>query len=79
MRVRTKLIVGFVFVAFGGLGAGSSRASIYDESDLGDLSNNKLAPTPFTLTHGANSIIGTVNGATDLQDWIAIPYPPDNK
>ncbi len=76
MRDQTKLIVGFVIVALGGLGAGSSRASIYDESDLGDLSNNKLAPTPFTLTHGSNSIIGTVNGSTDLQDWIAITVPP---
>jgi hypothetical protein len=76
MPGRTKLIVGLVFVAIVALGAGTSRASIYDESDLGDLSNNKLFPTPFTLTHGANSIIGTVNGTTDLQDWIAITVPP---
>jgi hypothetical protein len=76
MRDRTKLIVGLVFIALGGLGAGSSRASIYDESDIADLSNNKLFPTPFTLTPGSNSIIGTVNGTTDLQDWIAITVPP---
>ncbi len=76
MRISNTLITGVVFVALAGFAAVSLRASIYDESDLGDLSNDKSAPTPFTLTQGFNAIRGTVNGTSDLQDWIAITVPP---
>src|SRR5205809_3534152 len=39
-----------------------AKATIYDEAISGDLSNNKAAPTPLTLTAGSNSVIGTANG-----------------
>ena len=41
MRISNTLITGVVFVALAGFAAVSLRASIYDESDLGDLSNDK--------------------------------------
>jgi hypothetical protein len=75
MRVRNELFVGVLFIGLSGLAAAPLRATIYDESDLGDLSNSGLTPTPVTLTPGANAIIGTVNGNGDLQDWIAITVP----
>src|SRR5262249_55248046 len=80
MQISNKLIAGVVVAVFVGFATVGSRASIYDESDLGDLSNNKLAPTPFTLTQGFNAILGTVTGPTsDLQDWIAITVPAGMK
>jgi hypothetical protein len=76
MRIAQELFFGVVFAATVGFAAAPLRASIYDESDIADLSNNKAFPTPFTLTLGSNSILGTVNGTNDLQDWIAITVPP---
>jgi hypothetical protein len=55
------------------------KATIYDESVSGDLSNDKGAPTALTLTPGSNSVIGTVNGfppgGTDPQDWVSFTIP----
>ena len=54
----------------------SSRATVvWNESVNGDLSNNQAAPTPITLSSGINSVIGTVTGGTDTQDWIALTIP----
>jgi len=47
---------------------------IHDESLSGDLSNNPLAPTPFTLVAGGNNIIGSV-GDSDSQDWVRVNVP----
>jgi hypothetical protein len=56
--------------------ASSARASVlYDESVSGDLSNNQAAPTARTLSVGTNSVLGTVNGSGDSQDWIAVAVP----
>ena len=56
-----------------------AKATIYDEGVSGDLSDNKGAPTPLTLTPGSNSIIGTVSGfppeGMDPQDWVSITIP----
>jgi len=52
-----------------------SAAVFWDESGSGDLSNNQSAPSPFTLSSGVNSVVGTVNGTTDSQDWIALTVP----
>jgi PEP-CTERM motif len=54
----------------------TAGAASWDESVSGDLSNNPAAPTGLTLTLGANSVIGTVNGSGgDSQDWIALTVP----
>ncbi|HEV8541773.1 MAG TPA: hypothetical protein VGR78_05225 [Verrucomicrobiae bacterium] len=47
----------------------------WNESGNGDLSNSQSAPNPFTLGSGANSVVGTVDGTTDSQDWIALTIP----
>jgi PEP-CTERM motif len=60
------------------LATAPAKATIYDEAVSGDLSNNQLAPTALTLTPGANSVIGTVNGfppGTDAQDWVSFTIP----
>lgn len=49
-------------------------ANSYNESISGDLSNVQASPTSFTLSAGANSIIGTVGGS-ETQDWISIVVP----
>ncbi|HEY2826632.1 MAG TPA: PEP-CTERM sorting domain-containing protein [Pirellulales bacterium] len=52
-------------------------AASYDDN-ANDLSNSQASPTPFSLTLGANSIIGSVGGANiqgSNQDWIAITVP----
>jgi uncharacterized repeat protein (TIGR01451 family) len=48
---------------------------LYNESISGDLSNNQATPTALTLAAGTNSVIGTVNGSTDLQDWVTVHVP----
>ena len=46
------------------------------QNNLNDISSNQAAPTPLTLTLGANSVIGNVNGSGgDSQDWVAITVP----
>jgi hypothetical protein len=54
-----------------------AKATIYNETGSGDLSNDKAAPTPLTLTPGLNSVIGTVNGfgKGDPQDWVSFTIP----
>jgi hypothetical protein len=54
--------------------AAPAWAATYNEGSLGDLSSIQASPTPFTLTAGANSIIGTVGGS-ETQDWISIIVP----
>ena len=57
----------------------SAKATTYNESVSGDLSDNKAAPTPLVLTPGLNSVIGTVAGfppeGTDPQDWVSFTIP----
>jgi hypothetical protein len=56
-----------------------AKATTYDESVSGDLSNDKAAPTALTLTPGLNSVIGTVAGfppeGSDPQDWVSFTIP----
>ena len=57
-----------------------ARATIYKEAISGDLSDDKTAPTPLTLTPGLNSVSGTVAGfpqfgGTDPQDWVSFTVP----
>jgi hypothetical protein len=50
-------------LALSTLAPASTRAAIfYDEFHQGDLSNNRFAPTPFTLTAGDNELIGELAG-----------------
>ena len=52
------------------------RAAVLWSSAInGDLSNNQAAPNAFTLAIGTNSILGTVTGGSDPQDWIALTVP----
>jgi hypothetical protein len=46
---------------------------IYTEGT--DLSNNQAAPTSFLLALGTNSVVGSVNGTSDSQDWVAVTVP----
>lgn len=56
-----------------------AQATIYKEAISGDLSDDKTAPTPLTLTPGFNSVSGTVAGfppeGTDPQDWVSFTVP----
>src|SRR4029079_998535 len=61
------------------LAASEARAAVlYNETTNPDLSNNQVAPTPFTFSLGANSIIGSV-GTGDTQDWITVTVPAGDK
>jgi len=58
----------------------AANATIYKEAVSGDLSDDKAAPTPLTLTPGFNSVSGTVAGfpdfgGTDPQDWVSFTIP----
>ncbi len=51
-------------------------AVIWNEAINGSLSANQTVPTQFTLSAGANSIIGTVNGSGGkAQDWVEVTIP----
>jgi hypothetical protein len=55
-----------------------ARATSWDESVSGDLSNNRLSPTHLTLTPGTNSITSTqVNANSSTGDidyyWLTVP------
>jgi len=57
-----------------------AKATIYREAISGDLSDDKAAPTPLTLTPGFNAVSGTVAGfpefgGTDPQDWVSFTIP----
>jgi hypothetical protein len=67
--------VGFCALALCGVLSSTALASGYNESGSGDLSNNALAPTSFILGAGTNPVIGSVNGSTDFQDWVAVTVP----
>jgi hypothetical protein len=69
---------GIAAVVLAGLSAAAGRAQtviLWNETTNGDLSNNQAAPTPLVLLPGTNSVIGSVNGATDRQDWVAVTVP----
>ena len=56
-----------------------AHAATYDEAILGDLSGTADAPTPWTLSAGANPLIGTAGtnalaGTADF-DLVAIEIP----
>ena len=50
-------------------------AVIHNEVIHGDLSNDKALPTHYNLAPGVSSILASVNGATDFQDWVSITVP----
>ncbi|MCR9075902.1 MAG: PEP-CTERM sorting domain-containing protein [bacterium] len=59
------------FVALSALvaSAGIASADIYDESVDGDLASVDAGPTPFDLSVGTNTVIGTI-GDTDFEDFV---------
>lgn len=77
--VRVGLLRGAAMALLAGLAwmGTPASAATYDESVSGDLPNDPTSPTPFTLSLGTNSILGTVGsgaGADDL-DAISITVP----
>ncbi|MFD0895996.1 hypothetical protein KBB96_08620 [Luteolibacter ambystomatis] len=50
-------------------------AVIWTETTNGDLSNSQSAPNSFNLTLGTSSVIGSVTGGTDTQDWLNVTIP----
>jgi hypothetical protein len=77
MKVALVIVAMIALCAL--LDAAPAKATIYNEAVSGDLSNDKAAPTPLTLTPGSNSVIGTVAGfppeGTDPQDWVSFTIP----
>jgi hypothetical protein len=70
-RVLVSVSVGAILL----LAPVSQSAVIWNEAVNGDLSNNQAAPTSFNLAAGTSSVIGTVNGSTDSQDWVEVTIP----
>ena len=58
--------------------AALGQTVLYNESISGDLSNSAAAPNAFTLSSGANSVIGSV-GSPDNQDWFSLTVPANFK
>jgi len=74
-RIGAGVILFVVLLLFA---SRAHSAVLFDESGHPDLSNNQAAPTPFTLSLGTNSIIGSV-GTGDTQDWVALTLPAGRK
>jgi hypothetical protein len=77
MRTVLRTLKVVLSLAICVLGSATAMAASYDDN-ASDLSNIQASPTPFTLTLGANSIIGSVGGSNiggSNQDWIAITVP----
>jgi hypothetical protein len=71
----SKVLVSVSIGAILFLASASRGAVIWNETVNGDLSNNQAAPTSFNLAPGTSSVIGTVNGSTDSQDWVEVTIP----
>jgi hypothetical protein len=59
------------------LSAGNVTAANHNESVNGDLSNNGNTPTSISLSHGSNTVAGTLPG-TDL-DFLTIHVPASHQ
>ena len=55
--------------------ASASAVVVWNESGSGDLSNSQAAPTALALALGTNSVVGSVNGTGDSQDWLSVNVP----
>src|SRR4051812_18732536 len=61
------------------LAAPPARAGVvWDESTNGNLSTSQSAPSAATLAPGTNSVIGSVTGGTDQENFIALTVPAGN-
>jgi hypothetical protein len=74
-QLRTPAIALLAAVALSAFARPSSAATLWDESSNGDLSNLQGTPTPLALSQGVDSIIGTVNGTSDSQDFVSFVVP----
>jgi hypothetical protein len=55
-------------------------AVVYDESINGDLSNDRMNPTPITLLPGVNSLIATTGFSTvEDEEYFRIDLPPSGQ
>ena len=72
MRPRSFVSMGVTLLSMV-LAQPAAAIPIHDESSQGDLSDDRLAPTPFVLAAGASEILGTVM-AGDRDYWsIVVP------
>jgi hypothetical protein len=71
LHKRLAIVVAVVVLSSVSLPA----AVLYNEGVSGDLSNNQLAPTARVPALGINSVLGTVFGGGDSQDWISLSIP----
>jgi hypothetical protein len=75
MVLKHKLLFSFALLAFG-ITAASHGATIYRESDSGDLSNSGLTPTVLPVSLGSNQIFGTTGRVTATdRDYFTITVP----
>ena len=58
--IRAMALKGVVLGLLIGLGVGGAQAANYDEAVDGEISNDRLAPTPITLGPGSNFVQGTL-------------------
>jgi hypothetical protein len=76
MSCRSLVAFLLVLTAFGlTTTRGQAQTVLWNESASGDLSNNPSAPTSFTLAPGVSSILGSVSGGPDTQDWVTLTVP----
>lgn len=76
MSTRTRLAPAAALLAFAAVAvpAPSSPAdTIWDEAVHGDLSNDRLAPTPLTLTPGTHSLFAT--SVSGDREYLACTIP----
>lgn len=64
-----------IHLVAGVLLASSSLAATYDEGAQGDLSNDRLAPTPFTLDAASNVLSGSVTALGPDRDYFTVIVP----
>jgi hypothetical protein len=74
-RFRPAAIGLLAAVALGVSTTPSAATIIWDEAVNGDLSNAQGTPTALALAPGTNSIVGTVSGAGDSQDFVSLTVP----
>ncbi len=64
-----------LMIGFGVPSVSHAQVVLWNESSNGNLSADQDFPSAFTLSNGVNSLIGSVQGGGDFQDWVAVTIP----
>jgi len=77
MRQRS---LGFLF-ALSAVAAGAQAGVAWDEAVSGDLSDDRLLPTPLTFASGANTVLGSFGGGgpTTDRDYFSFVVPAGSR